>query len=328
MTNTLSNNQNEISRIIDFDSINDLRIKKGKAVFNRVGISLLAGVAMVVLIICSLWSTVFWLNPLKVLFGTILIGAVFTGLLTHLLTRRINKTYKKQIKEQVTDKVISSLGYELRHVLDAELSKEAFKKSKLIDLAYSRFKSEDLFIGKLGNTDFQFSEISIEPMHNGKPPFKGLYFRFDFNINKNFVLDVVQSNISLLDKLNSTPGLRSNTQKIDCPLLNDFYSIFTNDTALAANLLTEQFNLNFKKKFIDCEQHFFFSIREGQLHMVTYNERDYFQIDYNTEIEKQINKQISDIEFVYKSSNELKSFFEPYINELSKFSFSGMASSL
>ena len=328
MKNTLSNNQNEISKKIDFDSINDIRIKKGKAVFNRVGISLLAGVAMIVLMICSLWSTVFWLNPIKVVFGTIFIGVVFTALLTHLLTRKINKVYKKQIKEQVTDKVISSLGYDLRYVLDVELSKEAFKKSKLIDLAYSRFKSEDLFLGKLGNTEFQFSEISIEPNHNGKPPFKGLYFRFDFNINKKFVLDVVEPNIRLLDKLNSTPGLRRNTQKIDCPLLNDFYSIFTNDTTIAAILLTEQFNLNFKKKFIDCEQLFFFSIRDGQLHMVVYNEGDFFQIDYNTEIEKQIKQQISDIEFVYKTANELKSFFEPYINELSKFSFSGTESFL
>jgi hypothetical protein len=317
----------KVQEKIDFNLINEIRLKKGKAVFNRVGLSLLAGIVLVVIIILTLWSTVFWINPTKVLVGTIFIGVVFTCILVALLTRKIDKDYKKSIKEHITDKVICALGYELRYVLDANLSKNDFKKSKLIDVAYSSFKSEDLFHGKIGDLDFQFSEISIEPNYKGKAPFKGLYFCFDFQIQEEFILDVVEPNLNLLDNVNSTPGLRGNTQKFDCPQFNEFYSIFTNDIVLAGSLLSEQFILNFKKNYIDSEQILFFSVREGKLHIALYNENDYFKIDYNTEIEKQISIQINDIQFVYCSSNELRLFFEPYLIALSSLRFSGTISS-
>jgi hypothetical protein len=316
MKNTSSNKINEITKKIDFDLINEIRLKKGKTVFNRTGFSILAGITLIVIIIISLWSKMLWQHPLKVFFGTFIIGAVFTALLAYILTSKTNKEYKKQLKEHLTDKIIAELGYNLEYILETKLSKEDFKRSKLIDLAYSRFKSEDLFIGEIDTTKFQFSELSIEYNYEGKAPFNGLYFRFDFDLPKDFVLDVVEQKKGRLDKINSTLKLRDGLVIIENQQLNTFYSIFSNDQSLTSLVLSDHFYLNFKKRFIDSNQTVFFSIREGLLHITLFNETDYFKINYDVEIEKQINQQISDLEFVYNSANELLLFFKPLIKDV------------
>lgn len=316
MQNSSSYNQEQIASKIDFNSINEMRIKKSKSNFNRVGISVLVGIALIFTIIVGLWSDVFWIHPLKVITGTLLIGAVCTALLSFILTRKLNQNFKKAIKEQVTQKTIEALGLDLNCVVNADLSKAEFQASKLIDLAYCRFKSEDLFTGKIVQTPYQFSEISIEPNYEGILPFKGLYFSFDFSINKELIIDAVEPRKGLLKKINSTSNFRSNTTFFECLDLMDSYSIYTNEIDTAKKLFSEEFILILRKVMNQQGQPVYFTVRDGKLHLTIKDETNYFNISYDKEIEHQIEQHYKELNFVNSAAQELKSLFEPYMNSL------------
>lgn len=305
-----------VHETIDFNSINEMRIKKSKANFNRVGISVLIGITLIITIILGLWSEVFWVHPIKVIIGTLLIGAVFTALLSYLLTTKLNQNFKKAIKEHVTQKTIEVLGLDLKCVVNADLSKAEFQTSKLIDLAYCRFKSEDFFTGKIDQTPYQFSEISIEPNYEGRLPFKGLYFCFDFSINKELIIDAVESRKGLLNKINSTSNFRSNTTYYECLELIDIYSIYTNEIDSVKKLFSVEFVSLLEKVMNQKGQPVYFTVREGKLHITIKDETNYFNISYDKEIEHQIVQHCKELNFVSSTAQELKSMFESYMNSL------------
>jgi hypothetical protein len=301
---------------IDFNSINEMRIKKSKANLNRVGISILVGISLTITIMVGLWSEIIWMHPLKVITGTLLIGVVCSALLSFILTRKLNQNFKKAIKEQVTKKTIEALGLDLSCVVNANLSKAEFKASKLIDLAYCRFKSEDFFTGKIDQIPYQFSEISIVPNYEGRLPFKGLYFRFDFSMNKELIIDAVEPRKGLLNKINSTSNFRNNTLSFKCLELEDIYSIFTNEIDSAKKLFSKEFSAALKTGMNQLGQPIYFTLRDGKLHFIIKDDTNYFNISFDKEIEHQIEQHCEEITFVHSFANELKNLFEPYLNEL------------
>jgi hypothetical protein len=312
----------KVQENIDFKSINEIRVKKSKANFNRVGISILVGVSVIVAIIIGLWSEVFWLNPIRVIAGTFLIGAVCASLLSYVLTRKLNQNFKKAVKEQVTQKAIEALGYDLNCIVNTDLSKAEFQKSKLVDLAYCRFKSEDFFTGKIDQLPYQFSEISIEPNYKGKLPFTGFYFSFDFSINKELVIDAVEPRTDLLNKINSTSDFRPNTVPFECSDLKNIYSIYTNEIETARSLFSSDFITSLKHLNKTKEQTVYFTIREGKLHIVICDESNNFSFNYDVDIENQFEQHCAELTFVNDSAKDLKLIFEPFIHKLINLKFS------
>jgi hypothetical protein len=312
----------KVQENIDFNSINEIRVKTRKANFNRVGISILVGISVIVAIIIGLWSEVFWLNPIRVIAGTFLIGAVCASLLSYVLTRKLNQNFKKAVKEQVTQKAIEALGYDLNCFVNTDLSKAEFQKSKLIDLAYCRFKSEDFFTGKIDQLPYQFSEISIEPNYQGKLPYKGFYLSFDFSINKELIIDAVEPRTGLLNKINSTSDFRSNTVPFECLDLNNFYSIYTNEIESAMSLFSSDFISSLKQLNKTKEQTVYFTIRGGKLHIAICDESNNFNFSDDVEIENQIEQHCAELTFVHDLAKDLKLIFEPFIHKLINLKFS------
>ena len=298
---------------IDFELINKIRNKKGKSKTTRYWISILAGLSIILLFIFKIEPNEY---SVGIILGAGFIGVVCAAVLLHFLTKPIDRDYKKQLKKHVVDKIIDELGLNLNYDSNSKLSKDEFKNSKLIDLAYCRYDSSDLFRGATDNLSFIFSEISITPRHEGKLPISGIYFRFDFNMEKEFVLDFVEANSGLLNTLNSTPGFRMATQKVDIPNMADGKSVFTNNIDLTRSLFSNDFFSNLKNSILQEHEELYFSLRNGQLHIFVKTARDFIKIDYDLEIENQIDQYVNDIQFLYSSGNKFKSFFEPYIQKM------------
>jgi hypothetical protein len=98
------------------------------------------------------------------------------------------KKFKQQYKEEIIRTMIHKVNPELKYSPNKKISKEVFVKSGIFVKKPSNFKGDDLIEGKIGKTEFRFSELkATHTSSNGKGNsktevvFDGLFFEADFN---------------------------------------------------------------------------------------------------------------------------------------------------
>jgi len=112
----------------------------------------------------------------------ILMGGFFVGLF-FLGNYIAFSDLKIDFKKEVVGALIKQFSPHLSYAPHKYIRKEIFKASNLFQSRITRFKGEDLVSGKIGDTEFQLSELSATKKSgkNTVTVFKGIFIEADFH---------------------------------------------------------------------------------------------------------------------------------------------------
>ena len=135
----------------------------------------------------------------KTLFDTVAYGmGVLMAILVlwiYIRKQKWVKGFRQDYKLEVVAKIVAHVGGSLQYDPDKKIPTEEFIKSKMFSSKIDRAYGEDCFTGKVGETEFVFSELDMERKNSGGSSgststmdkdtwstiFKGLFFMADFN---------------------------------------------------------------------------------------------------------------------------------------------------
>jgi hypothetical protein len=176
------------------------------------------------------------------------------------------------------------------------ISQNSYNQSRLFLKRVDRFKSEDHFVGKHGETQIEFSEIHAEykTEHRNRKGqkrthwhtiFKGIFLRADFNKkiqSATFVFPDFASNVVgeiLGEKLNSIFGDGNHGEiiKLENPIFEKNFRVYSHDAQEARYILTPKFMedlVTLKNKFNVTPS---ISFIEGVINIALFDLRDHFE---------------------------------------------------
>lgn len=248
----------------------------GKAV----GYGLIVSIFFIVLL-----SVFIGFNPIA-----LVLSFVFgIGIMYYYYHTKRNEKYKTVVMPQLVNAICPGAVY----MPKGNLTKDIVTSSKLYDIGFGRhFEQEDFIKGKVGKTDFVYSEIEIwHTESNGKnsrrvTDFKGFIFEADFN--KNFQELTMFSSLGL--RLAMQVGLFSDLNRIhleDVTFDDRYRSYSTNDQEaryiLSPALQERIVNMHdiFRQQLHDDELEV--SFHDGRMLIMVPSSTDRFEVKYTTE---------------------------------------------
>lgn len=150
----------------------------------RVRNLILLGLAIAIPVIGALW----WLFKEAGAIG----GAIATAIIVGIVGNNAFERYRIHFKEQIVQRLVQHYQPDFIYQPKRGISKSEFLDSQIYRHRIDRYHSEDLLLGKVGATAFQWSEIHAEyktTTQNSKGGstthwhtiFKGFFFIADFN---------------------------------------------------------------------------------------------------------------------------------------------------
>ena len=203
-------------------------------------------------------------NPVQPIF----IALVVVGIILTLVFGAITKSYKRGYKEEVIGAVVRAYNPDLSYQSSSCISQSQFRASKLFLKGIDRYRGEDYVSGKIGATDFEFSEIHAEyktRTRNSKGRsqtqwhtiFKGVFFIADFH--KDFkthtvvVPDTAEKLFGFLgQKLQEMNFSRADLVKLEDPEFEQAFAVYGDDQVEARYILSTSLMrriLGYRRKF-------------------------------------------------------------------------------
>lgn len=133
------------------------------------------------------------LRFVEYVFVVLPVSVVGVVLLSYYQRQQLRR-YKARYKYQVVREVVTAIDPSYRYQPTGHVDAHFFTACGLFPMPFDEFSGDDLITGKIGQTDFEFSEIHVQRKHerrqaNGKTQvhyetlFRGLFMHADFNKN-------------------------------------------------------------------------------------------------------------------------------------------------
>lgn len=133
------------------------------------------------------------------------------------------KKYKKIFKTKINKKVFQLIADKFRYKPNNYVNKKYFIDSNIIDNSIGDYSGDDLFIGKIGEVEVQFSEIKVHADEEKKRIlFQGLFLVSTFNKNINYETYAVP-------RLQKHLLKRNQHIKLESPSFNKLFAVFGED---------------------------------------------------------------------------------------------------
>lgn len=189
-------------------------------------------------------------SPAGLLFGlpVVLIGGL---IINHIYFAKGAARYQSLFKTQFVSRVVKAIEPGMSYEPSRGISQGIFSNSGLFSSRPDRYSCEDLFHGKIGETDLMFSEVHAEDKRtrrksDGKTEtyyvtiFRGIFFVADFH--KHFrspvsvMPDVAERHLGWIGK--KLQKLGGNLQKLENPEFEKMYVVRGEDPVEARYILT------------------------------------------------------------------------------------------
>jgi hypothetical protein len=219
---------------------------------------------------------------------TMVLPAVF-GLLTWWFLSR-QKAFASEYKEKVMKPIAARFFPELRYSPDNFVSKSLYDDAGLFRESLDTYTGNDFFAGRLGEVDFQFSELLCQyTSGSGKnrqthTVFRGFLFVGDFHRDFHFRTtvqpDLAESLLGVLGRGLQRMGQSVSDQKLvdlEDPEFESLFVVKSSDQVEARYILTPAFMeklKNFRKKM---NQALHLSFVNGKMFLFIPSSRDYFE---------------------------------------------------
>jgi len=191
-------------------------------------------------------------------------GVVIGGIVYYALTHGFKKSFKAEVVSAVVEAYLEGL----RYYPERKISRSQFEYSKLYTKGIDRYKGEDYISGKLGETDFEFSEVHAQYKTTSTDSkgrrstswhtiFRGIFFIADFHKNfhtRTVVLpDTAEKLFGFLgQKLQSMNLFRGQLIKLENPDFEREFCVYGDDQIEARYILSPSLMeriLSYKRKF-------------------------------------------------------------------------------
>lgn len=224
------------------------------------------------------------------LFAYVLLGLTALGLVGWFFYARSG--FRDEFKRQVVGEVVRFFSPELRYEPKNCVRRAQFEAGNLFRNRIDRYNGEDRVAGRLGQTDFEFSELHAEYKtttsdKNGTKTtwhtiFKGLYFIADFN--KDFhghtvvLPDSLQSAFGFLGQaLQKLNFMRGELIKLEDPEFEKAFVVYGDDQIEARYILTPAM----MRRMMELKQkvggRVYFSFTGSQVHVAIPTSKDHFE---------------------------------------------------
>jgi hypothetical protein len=188
----------------------------------------------------------------------IIISLIAWGLANNFLSR----DYAKEFKADVIQKIVRFVDENLQYSSNNCIPESTYALSQIFKVHVDRYHGDDLFTGKVGVTNIQFSEVHSEYKTHDKNGthwhtiFKGLFFVGDFNkdfagttvILPDFAENLFGKFGQMLQSLNSSMG---QLIKLEDPEFEKLFAVYGSDQVEARYILSTSLMkriVDFKKK--------------------------------------------------------------------------------
>ncbi len=116
------------------------------------------------------------------------------GLWYNIVTFRLKENYRNDFKSNVVTEIVRLFNPEWQYRFDSCISQPDYERSGIFQHHVDRYDGDDLVMGKVGKTDFQYSELHTQyekVVYSSKGRrsehwvtiFKGIFMHADFNKN-------------------------------------------------------------------------------------------------------------------------------------------------
>jgi hypothetical protein len=304
-------NFEEIKSKIDFASINELRLKNKKIIDSRSNLFLGINLIILIALIIFIWPHVGFFTAI---FVPIFVVAIIFAILHSLFIKKYEVQFKKGFRESVLDKLIKDIGYDLKLNIEKPLTQAEFLKGKIYT-SFNSFEAEELFEGSLDNIPLRFSEVHLQSKsrYSSRTIFRGFYARFDYGLNKDLVIDVIQDESGDKEFWQKMNLKRDKLVKVDDADFEKKYVVYSNQIELASELLSPKFIEKLSSLSLNVGSTVFFSIRNGHFHVCYSDGTDHFVMDHNQTVEELTEKFYQDITKMYDIMKEFKNFAQTNI---------------
>lgn len=174
----------------------------------------------------------------------------FAGLVT---TGIVSKNFRKEYKGKIIARITNFLDEGLAYTPDRMVSVSEFIKSGIFSLSVDSYTGEDHFMGKIGKTDIEFSEVTVKHLNTTQSSqgskqeyiiiFSGIFVIADFK--KNFLthtLVLPDTAEKLFGKfgqtLQSIGGGKKKLVRLENPEFEKEFCVYADDQVEARYILT------------------------------------------------------------------------------------------
>ena len=301
----------EIKSKINFETINQLRLKNKKVIDRR---STIYGLICLVIYICLvvlIWPHASFIAALGL---PLIIVFVLFGILHRLFIRKYELQFQKGFRENVLDILLKGIGYDLKLNLEKPLTKSQFLKGKLFT-SFNDYSAEELFEGTIDKIPVKFTEVHLQSKsrYRSYTVFRGFYSNFNYSLGNGLVIDVIQDESGDREFLQKLNLKRDKLVKIEDEDFEKKYVVYSNEPELAKDLISTSFIKNLTDFSESFNSLVYFSIRNGQVHMAYSDAVNHFIIDHNKTVEDLTENFYKDITKMNEIMVRKKSFIDTHI---------------
>jgi hypothetical protein len=263
-------------------------IRKDIVRFNRNLVLILLGLLGVLIFIIA--AEFISLHVKFIIFG---IAIVLAGIyLVPAGTRVLGYNFNMRFKQVIISRMIEFISPDLTYRPTIYITYKYFQSSRIFLQKINRYKGDDYVGGKIGNTQFGFSEIiaessaKVDDSHSLNTVFSGLFFVADFN--KEFKGSTVLLPNYLGNRfrfLKKALGFNRRERLVDLedPEFSKYYNCYSDDDIKARYILSNglmQRIVSFVKEYP--ENSIYFSFVDGVMYMAINHKRPLFEVNLGT----------------------------------------------
>ncbi|MFM7667798.1 MAG: DUF3137 domain-containing protein [Bacteroidota bacterium] len=205
--------------------------------------------------------------------------------------------------------------------IEHPLSQSEFLKGKLYT-SFNDYSAEELFEGTIEKIPVKFTEVHLQSKsrYSTHNVFRGFYSNFNYGLNSDLVIDVIEDNSRDMEFLQKLNLKRDKLVKIDNQEFEKKYVVYSNQPELTSELLSASFIKNLSILSNELESIVYFSVRNGCVHIAYNDGIDHFIIDHDKNVEELSENFYNDIIKMYNRMNKIKLFIDSnIISKIDKF---------
>lgn len=266
-------------------ALRGLEVRRKKAVLClKIAIGLLVFVPLLLLLQLALGLSLphFWL------YGLIGLAALVCGGLYYYHKEVLSDAFKRHIMSAI----VRHRGSDFRYSPKRHIPRERFKEGRIFTTRIDRYRGEDHVAGRIGSTEFEFSELHVEERskHDDRDDsgderntiFQGIYFVADFNktfATRTVVLpDVLESVFGVLAQaLQSMNLTRGELIKLEDPEFEKAFAVYGDDQVEARYILTPALMRRMLKVRAKAGGLVYFSFVNSQVHVAISSSKNHFE---------------------------------------------------
>ena len=205
-------------------------------------------------------------------------------------TTQQKKEYRQTFKSEVVAELVKLINPNWQYMYDYCMSQDSYQQSGLFPQHYDRYTGDDFVTGKIGKTDFQFSELHTQykqvtygskgqRQEHWVTIFKGLFMHADFNKNFSGITYVLPDTAEKLfgsfgQTLQKLSG-RGQLVQLENPQFEKLFVVYSSDQVESRYILTP----TMMEAMVKLHQRF-----NGDIYFSFINSRVYFANSISTEL--------------------------------------------